>query len=209
MSMVEDTRVNVPVPFPTLVQSSGPVIVSKKNGIWSIGLSVAGIPPQTPPPGSLATDYVLVWDSVAQTWITVPLSALGGSGGGIGEAPNDGQQYGRQSLGWTVITGGGGGGPPAPVFDTAAGTYNVTTEQVLLVNKTVPAANNVQLPAASGRGGVAIVVKDYAGNAATFAISILPNGAERIDGLATLPINSNYGGFKLVPISTGGWYISP
>ncbi len=30
-------------------------------------------------------------------------------GGGIGEAPNDGQQYGRQSLSWTVITGGGGG----------------------------------------------------------------------------------------------------
>lgn len=29
---------------------------------------------------------------------------------GIPEAPNDGQQYGRQSLGWTVVTGGGGGG---------------------------------------------------------------------------------------------------
>jgi len=37
------------------------------------------------------------------------------SGGGIPEAPNDGQQYGRQSEGWTVVTGGSGGGiPEAP-----------------------------------------------------------------------------------------------
>jgi len=28
----------------------------------------------------------------------------------IGDAPNDGQQYARQSLNWTVVTGGGGGG---------------------------------------------------------------------------------------------------
>ena len=32
-----------------------------------------------------------------------------GSGGGIPEAPNDGLQYGRQSLGWTAITSGSGG----------------------------------------------------------------------------------------------------
>ena len=37
------------------------------------------------------------------------------SGDGIPEAPNDGQQYGRQSEGWTVVTGGSGGGiPEAP-----------------------------------------------------------------------------------------------
>ena len=32
------------------------------------------------------------------------------SGGGIPEAPNDGQQYGRQSEGWSVVTGGSGSG---------------------------------------------------------------------------------------------------
>jgi hypothetical protein len=30
-----------------------------------------------------------------------------GGGGGIGEAPNDGQQYARQSLDWQVVAGGG------------------------------------------------------------------------------------------------------
>jgi hypothetical protein len=33
----------------------------------------------------------------------------GGTGGGIGEAPVDGQIYGRQNAGWTIITGGTGG----------------------------------------------------------------------------------------------------
>ena len=60
----------------------------------------------------------------------------GGGGDGIGEAPNDGKQYGRQSLTWTEISGsvvippgGGGGGasdvaiisptaPPSPTTGT-------------------------------------------------------------------------------------------
>ncbi len=43
------------------------------------------------------------------------LAGSGGGGGGIPEAPNDGSQYGRQSLGWTKITVGGGGITDAPV----------------------------------------------------------------------------------------------
>ena len=40
------------------------------------------------------------------------------SAGGIAEAPNDGQTYGRKNLGWTVVgTGGGGGIPEAPTDD--------------------------------------------------------------------------------------------
>jgi hypothetical protein len=38
---------------------------------------------------------------------TAQAAAIGAK---IGEAPNDGQQYARQSLGWAVVTGGGGGG---------------------------------------------------------------------------------------------------
>ena len=41
-----------------------------------------------------------------------------GGSGGIPEAPNDGQQYGRQSLGWTVVATGGGI-PEAPNDGTA------------------------------------------------------------------------------------------
>jgi hypothetical protein len=97
---------------------------------------------------------------------------------------------------------------PVISTDMAAGDYNVTNESTLLINKTVPAAHNINLPTAASRNGIPIVIKDFAGNASTYVATIVPNGAETIDGLSTLPINSDYGGFNLVPI-TGGWYISP
>lgn len=179
MSLPEDIRVNVPIPFPTLVLASGPIAVSKSSGIWSVGFSFNGINQTVPLQANWATDLVLVWDSVAKTFITVSMATLASPPA------------------------------PAPTYDTAAGTYNVTSETVLLINKAVPAASNIQLPTAASRLGVPIIIKDYAGNAAANVATILPNGAEKIDGLASLPINSNYGGFKLIPIATGGWYISP
>ena len=95
-----------------------------------------------------------------------------------------------------------------PAFDTVAGDYNVTSEPVLLINKAVPAAHNINLPASAVRLGIGIRIKDIAGNDAANVATIVPNGAEKIDGLNSLPINSNYGGFYLVPLA-GGWYISP
>jgi hypothetical protein len=50
-----------------------------------------------------------------------------GAAGGVAEAPNDGQQYARQSLNWSVVTGGGGGAPPATVLPLVDGTAAVGT----------------------------------------------------------------------------------
>jgi hypothetical protein len=53
-------------------------------------------------------DYLLVSDQAASgAWKKVAISSMPGASGGIADAPNDGLQYGRQSLGWTQITGGG------------------------------------------------------------------------------------------------------
>lgn len=47
---------------------------------------------------------------------------VSGGGGGIPDAPNDGQLYGRQSAAWTVVPSGGGGGiPDAPNDGTMYG----------------------------------------------------------------------------------------
>jgi hypothetical protein len=48
-----------------------------------------------------------------------PTSGILGWATPLSEAPNDGQQYARQSLGWSVITGGGGGIADAPNDGTA------------------------------------------------------------------------------------------
>jgi hypothetical protein len=72
-----NVQVQVPVPFPALVTGSGPITINKQNGIWTVGYSVANIQVQNPPlPAAQPTDYVTVWDSVAQTFVNVPLSAL-------------------------------------------------------------------------------------------------------------------------------------
>ena len=180
--MSRTMRANVLVPFPTLVTASAPATVTKVNGIWTIGISTDLVGRAVPIPGAYATDFILVWDSIAKVYFKVNINDL-----------------------FTMI------GTTVPTYDAAAGNYNVTNETVLLINKVVPAAHNINLPNAASRLGVPIIIKDVAGNASGNIATIVPNGAERIDGLATLPINSDYGGFKLTPITVpaAGWYISP
>jgi hypothetical protein len=83
MNIPANIRVNAAFPFPAQVAGSGPISIAKQSGVWTVGYDVSRFVPTTPPPSALATDYTLVWDSVAKTFINVPLSALG-SGGGAG-----------------------------------------------------------------------------------------------------------------------------
>ena len=58
------------------------------------------------------------------------------SGTAIGEAPNDGQQYGRQSLGWTPIVAGAGGGLELITFATVInmdGNYKAVHTQIAAI----------------------------------------------------------------------------
>ena len=77
MTIPAQIRFNLNAPFPSLVTGSGPISVNKMNGIWSIGYSVANLSKQNPPPAAgLTTGYVTVWDSQANAFYNVPLSAL-------------------------------------------------------------------------------------------------------------------------------------
>lgn len=80
MGVPANLRVNTSAPFPSLVKGAGPISVSKSNGIWTITFSVAQIGVQNPPVANFPTDQALVWDSVADTFILVPLSVIGAAG---------------------------------------------------------------------------------------------------------------------------------
>jgi hypothetical protein len=80
-----------------------------------------------------------------------------------------------------------------------AATYDLlTTDYILNVTYTATGpVTSLTLPTAQVVEGRVIAIKDGGGNAATNPIIIDTEGAETIDGAATITINSNYGGVWL------------
>lgn len=103
---------------------------------------------------------------------------------------------------------------PPSIVTTAvavgASPYTVLTTDTVLFVDSSGGPVTINLGLASARGGVPITIKDIAGSAATNAITITPNVGDTggIDGLATLPISANYGGFRLLP-GTSRYAIDP
>ncbi len=132
--------------------------------------------------GQLPTGYdpfakeVIVYDPVLRTWVVATIAQL----------------IGGSLLTRTV---------------TAAGDVNVlANDRVILMNKTVGAATNINLPTANSRNGFPLTVKDFKGDASINNITFVPNGAEKIDGKASVQILDDFGALTLNPISTGGWW---
>jgi hypothetical protein len=76
MTLPANIRVNVAAPFPSVVKGQAPFSIAKANGIWTLGLSLAGLQVQQPPASNYATDYIFVWDSVAGIFFRMPLAVF-------------------------------------------------------------------------------------------------------------------------------------
>jgi len=180
MTMPANIRVNAQVPFPATVQGSGPITISKTGGVWTVGFSVSQLGIQTPPVGNLATDYAFVWDSVAETFILVPLPPLAG---------------GRASQ---ILAGA-----------TLANPYNVeTTDTAVLFNKTIGSASYALMPAAATMVfPIPVLFKDLKGDAGMNAITINFSAGELCDGEASVVLGNAYAWARIAPkIGGGGWY---
>jgi hypothetical protein len=176
-----NVRVNVNVPFPALVRGAAGLKVTKQNGIWTIQPDFSGLNQGTPPPNQFGVSFLEVWNSQTGVYSTVSFATL-------------------QSIVGVI----------AYKIVTQAGTYAAqSSDNILLINRTVPAAGSVQLPLSASRNGFAITVKDLAGNASTYPTTVLFSGGEFCDGLASVPINADYGAYKFVPLTSGGWVILP
>ena len=77
-------------------------------------VTISNTPPTDPAPESgdlwwnSSEDSGRMFIYTGSEWTESSPQGAGGEGGGIGEAPNDGQQYARQNQDWSVITGGSG-----------------------------------------------------------------------------------------------------
>lgn len=102
--------------------------------------------------------------------------------------------------------------PPAitsTAINFAMSPYTVLSTDTVLYVDTSGGAVTINLQAAAARLGVPLVVKDITGNANANNVTLTPNGVETIDGLATYPINVDFGGWKLNPRSAIGYTVSP
>jgi peptidoglycan hydrolase-like protein with peptidoglycan-binding domain len=68
-------------------------------------------------------------------------------------------------------------------------------------------ATAIDAVAAASRS-LPITIKDMTGHANTNPMSIVPNGAETIDGLSPYSVGSDFGGVQLIP-QTGGYMVAP
>lgn len=75
---------------------------------------------------------------------------------------------------------------------TAAGNYVViSTDRYVVLNKTVGAATQITLPSSATIGRI-ITVKDAKGDASSNNITVVPSGADTIDGAANNILNTAY-----------------
>ncbi len=105
------------------------------------------------------------------------------------------------SLGWimlqvsSIVNVVAGGTTQVPAGTTLV-TVNFNGAVSLQLASSVPILGAVTQP---------LTVVDVGGFAATGNITILPFGTEKIMGLSSLVIATNFGGFNLLPVSGGGW----
>ncbi|SRR6266516_1604474 len=76
MALPPNIRFNVNMPFPALVQGSGPVQLTKANGIWTIALNLVALGSQIPLLATLPTNLLLVYDTINGTFFSVKQSIL-------------------------------------------------------------------------------------------------------------------------------------
>lgn len=98
---------------------------------------------------------------------------------------------------------------------TSAGDVTIlATDSIILMNKAVGAATNINLPKSSSRNGMPLKIKDLKGDANTNNITLVPYSGETIDGFSAAQavangvglINIAYGVKTLFPLSSGGWF---
>lgn len=75
MTLPANIRVNVAAPFPAKVKGSGVVVISKTNGIWTIGLNFAAMA-KLAVIADPANTYTLVWNALTGVYALAPASAF-------------------------------------------------------------------------------------------------------------------------------------
>jgi hypothetical protein len=141
MTIPANVRVNAQLPFPSLVYGTGPITISKSNGIWVVGFTIAAFGSIVPPVQNYPTDYLLGYDAVNNVFFKISISNLGMALQGA---------RGQRSV-------------------TATPIIVASTDQILTCNINSAVAST--LPLASSRNGVPLTFKEVGGHAVNYTFT--------------------------------------
>jgi hypothetical protein len=97
----------------------------------------------------------------------------------------------------TIITSGATVGSPYAVL---------ATDTRVLFNKAVASASYAVLGPAADQPQP-VLIRDLLGDASTNSITVSFDGSETCDGLSSVVISTDFGGYVFNPLSTGNWYL--
>ncbi|WP_445215457.1 hypothetical protein ACKWRH_23545 [Bradyrhizobium sp. Pa8] len=100
--MTDAIKLKVLPQFPSRLIGRAGIDVSKQSGDYYLDLDYADFPVIGSVPAGAT--YALIFNPATGQYAQLPISLLGG---GIADAPNDGQLYGRKNLAWSVVPGVG------------------------------------------------------------------------------------------------------
>lgn len=91
----------------------------------------------------------------------------------------------------------------------AMSPYPPTNSDSYLAVDTSGGSVTINLQTGAARLGLPLVIKDVTGNAVANPISVVPSGAETVDGLAPYPLDSAFAAVELYPKTAGGYSVAP
>jgi hypothetical protein len=188
LTLPPNIRINTRVPFPALVIGSGPVTITKQNGIWTVGLAFQNLGVQTPTSGSFPSDYVMVWDSIVGNYFRMPLSNI----------------IGASSAGVAARLPAAAGSVPILPTDIEVGINTSSAPTTCPLPSVAVWVGNV-LPQ-----GFELCIFDYTGQGATNNITLSPAGTDVFVQGLTPVVRTNYGAIMLRPIirtPPNGWFV--
>ena len=93
----------------------------------------------------------------------------------------------------------------SPRIITTVGAITVAvTDLIILIGANV---STITLPASVTKINPVTIIGNAAGIFSVHNSTITPNGAETIDGLATLVLTADYQSITLYPLAAGGWRV--
>jgi hypothetical protein len=189
------------VNFPAQASGRTGITVVKTSPNYFLDLDYTGF--QITPTisvGDMPNSYNLIWNEVTQTFAKVPFALQATAG-----VSSLGGQIGVITLENTLLMTGStlGLNQTKRVITTAGDVTVAITDSLIILKKTVAANTNFIMPAETTKIGPVKIV-DWNNVGGSFTLSVVPNGAETINGQATWQIFG--GSVVLTPISTGLGY---